>query len=309
MADGIFFSEKEFYQQQDVEDSKWGWAVNGAFFLHAIVFFAALYLPGLIASRPLLDEVMTIDLVSLPEPPAPIAEAQPPVSAQKNVPDPEPAPPPEPEAIPLESVPTEVVPEVDVEVKPISIQPLKRKIKKAKDTRLVEEKQREQQAVDRQRRLRDQERARQKALARAKEEEQRAVKAAQRARAELASVLREQDSLRATKRSTGESRGNKQVNTAIENQYYADLASRVQQLWILPEIKNWSAQLETRVEFSVLQDGRLVNLKVVKSSGDPIFDRFARESVRKAAPMPRFPAVLKKERLDLGLRLMPAGVQ
>jgi len=310
MLDGIPFSEKEFYQQQDEHDRRWGRAINFAIVLHAAIFIGALYLPNLFDRKPLLDEVMTIDLVSLPEPAETITQPTPSAPEQKTVPKPEPVqPPPKPEkAVPVEPVrpDPEPVPTPVVEAKPISVRPLKRKIKKAKDTRLVEEKQRQQRAE----KLKRQKLERKRAIARARALEKQAADEARRARAELASVIREAQAVRsAPRRASGRSSGSKQVNSALEKQYYMDLASRVQRLWVLPEIKKWSPSLETIVEFTVLRDGRLINVQIAKSSGDTFFDRFARETVKKAAPMPPFPAVLKKDRMDLGFRLRPAGIQ
>ncbi len=337
MLDGSSSLEKDFYFQQQKEDRRWGRAINFAALLHIAIFAGALYLPGFFAKKPLLDDVMTIDLVSLPEPAGNSAPEPSPAAEQKPVVKTEPTPPPpEPEkAVPVE--PAEPVvsvaepePPPVVESKPISVRPLKRKIRKAKDTRLVEEieqqqrakklkrqklaKQLEQQerAKELKRQRQKKEAARQRALANARSEEKRAQNAARQARDELASVIREQQTFRSTGTNSGsrsKSSGKKQVNSIVEKQYYIDLSRRVQQLWVLPEMRQWSSSLVTIVEFTVLKDGRLVNLTVAKSSGDSFFDRFARESVRKAAPMPPFPAVLGKDRLELGLRLSPGGIQ
>lgn len=323
--DGIHFSEQEFYQQQFQRDRRWGFAVNFAIVLHVAVFAGALYLPNLFERKPLLDEVMTIDLVSLPETAEVVKEPPPPaVTQQQASPKPEPVqqqPEPEPvAAVEVPPVEPTAPPEPVVEAKPISITPLKRKIKKAEDTRLAEEKQREQKAAElkrqekeRQRELaraREEERkARQQALARAREEEKRAQQAAQQARAELAAVIKARESFRSPSASSGGRSGNKQVDSAAELQYYADLRGRVQRLWVLPEIKKWPPTLETDVEFTVLRDGRLVGLKVVKSSGDTFFDRFARETVLKAAPMQPIPPVLRKDKMDIGFRFRPGGIQ
>ena len=310
MLDGIPFSEKEFYQQQGEHDRRWGRAINFAIVLHAAILLGALYLPDLFDRKPLLDEIMTIDLVSLPEPVETRTAPSPPVAEQKSVPKPEPIQPqPKPEkAVPVEPVqpaPKPVETPV-VEAKPISVRPLKRKIKKAKDTRLVEEKQRQKRAEN----LKRLELKRKRAITRARTLEKQAAEEARRARAELASVIRETQAVTsAPRRASGRSSGTKQVNSAVEKQYYMDLASRVQRLWILPEIKKWAPSLETIVEFTVLRDGRMINVQITKSSGDTLFDRFAKETVKKAAPMPPFPAVLKKDRMDFGFRLRPAGIQ
>ena len=308
MLDGIPFSEKEFYQQQGEHDRRWGRAINFAIVFHAAIFLGALYLPDLFDPKPLLDEVMTIDLVSLPDPVETRSAPSPPVVEQKTKPEPIQSQQEPEKAVAVEPVqpPPKPVETPVVEAKPISVRPLKRKIKKAKDTRLVEERQRQQRAE----KLKRQERVRKRAITRARTLEKQAAEEARRARAELASVIRETQAVTsAPRRASGRSSGTKQVNSALEKQYYMDLASRVQRLWVLPEIKKWAPSLETIVEFTVLRDGRMINVQIAKSSGDTFFDRFAKETVKKAAPMPPFPAVLKKDRMDLGFRLRPAGIQ
>ena len=170
---------------------------------------------------------------------------------------------------------------------------------------LVEEKQRQQRAEE----LKRRELERKRAIARARTLEKQAAEEARRARVELASVIRAtQAATSAPRRDSGRSSSARQVNSALENQYVMDLASRVQRLWVLPEIKKWAPSLETTVEFTVLRDGRVINVRIAKSSGDTFFDRFAKETVKKAAPMPPFPIVFKKDWMDLGFRFRPAGV-
>ncbi|HHB76072.1 MAG TPA: energy transducer TonB [Desulfobulbus sp.] len=327
LEEAVIFSEQEFYQQQYRDDRKWGRALVLVIFFHVLVFAAAKYLPEMMHRKPLLEDVMTIDLVSMPEPaPAPVQPPEPRIRQPLPAPKPEAAPPKPEKAVAVDVPPPMPAPEpVPVpEAKPISIRPLKRKIRKAKDIRLEEEKRREQLALDRIReRVRKkraeekalarkraaEKRARQRALARAKAEERRAREVARNARAEIAEVLREQQSLHTARPATGGTGGARSVNSALEKQYYMDLASRVQRLWVLPEIKKWAPSLETIIEFTVLADGRLANVTVAKKSGDSFFDRFARETVKKAAPMPPIPPALKKNHLDLGFRLRPAGVQ
>ena len=318
-------SEQEFYQLQYQHDHRWGGALLLVVLLHGLVFAAAKYLPAMMHRRPLFEEVMTIDLVSMPEPPpAPARTPEP--AARQPLPAPAAkAPPPEPEkgvAVDVSTPEPEPVPAP--EARPVSIRPLKRKIKKAKDTRLEEEKLREQQALDRirkqvrakqerkkalARKRAAERRARQLALARAKAEERRAREEARNARAEIAEVLRQQQSMHTARRPAGGRGRAGNVNSALEKQYYMDLASRVQRLWVMKKKKKWSPGLETVIEFTVLADGRLANVTVAKRSGDSFFDRFARETVKKAAPMPPIPPALKKSHLDLGFRLRPAGVQ
>jgi len=327
------FSEQDFFQQQLDSDRLWGRVIWIAIALHAAVFVFTWKAPDLFKRKPLLEEVMTIDLVSLPEPaparqvakpepvrPQPVARPPAPEPVQKKQPEPEKvvsvAPEPEPE------------PEPAPEARPISIRPLKRKIRKAKDLRLDEEKERERLAK-REKARKEQElirrkveearrkKARKEALARAREEERKAREAARQARAELAAALQMEKELRGSGRTTaarsGTGRRASGVSSALEKQlekqYYMDLAGRVQRLWVLPAIKKWPASLETIIEFTVLANGRLVGVKVARSSGDRFFDRFALETVKKASPAPPIPPAIHKQKLDLGFRLRPTGVQ
>ena len=331
LEEAVIFSEQEFYRQQYRDDRKWGMALVLVIFFHVFIFGAAKYLPEIMHRKPLLEDVMTIDLVSMPEPaPAPVQPPEP--RARQPLPAPKPeAAPPEPEkAVAVDVSPPEPEPVPVPEARPISIRPFKRKIRKAKDIRLEEEKRKEQLALDRIRKqVREKQareramakkkalarkraaekRARQRALARAKAAERRAREAARNARAEIAEILREQQSLHSARPATGGTGGARSITSALEKQYYMDMRSHVQRFWILPEIKKWAPSLETIIEFTVLADGRLANVTVAKRSGDSFFDRFARETVKKAAPMPPIPPALKKNHLDLGFRLRPAGVQ
>ncbi|NOQ45511.1 MAG: TonB family protein [Desulfobulbaceae bacterium] len=307
--DGPGFNEGEFYRLQREADRKWTVPVNLAVGLHVGVVFAALYLPAIFDHKPLLDEVITVNLVSLET-----VEATPEVTPQLEKPVPETTPPkpaptvkPEVKKVPVIPKPEPEITPASVEpARPISVKPLKRKIRKARDTRLAEEKQRQRRAEE----LKRQDQARKRDLARARQLEKQAAEEARRATAELASVYRETQAVQsAPRRPSGSSSGSKQVKSAMLRQYYADLQGRVQQRWKPPEMKKWPPTLETRIEFTVRKDGSVTNLVVAKKSGDAFFDRFAKEAVRSAAPMPPIPGVLKETTVDIGLRFLPTGVQ
>ena len=328
------FSEQDFFEQQLDRDRLWGRVVWIAIGLHILVFVATWKAPAFFNRKPLLEEVMTIDLVSMPEPANSSSAVQPepvPPKPAARPPEPPPAPekPPEQEVVSVAPEP-EIQPEPAPKARPVSIRPLKRKIRKAKDLRLDEEKKRER-LIRQEKAKREQElirkkvdaarrkKARREALARARaeerrarEEERKAREAARQARAELAAALQVEKELHSS-RSTGSGRRGSGraggVSSALEQQYYMDLASRVQRLWVLPAIKKWPPSLETIIEFTVLANGNLVGVKVARSSGDSFFDRFALETVKKASPAPPIPPAIHKKRLDLGFRLRPAGVQ
>jgi len=320
-------SEQEFYEQQQDRDRVWSRVIWLAIGLHVAVFIATWKAPDWFQRRPLLEEVMTIDLVSLPEPAGASKAVKPePVVSRPAARPPKPPPvrekPVEEKVVSVAPEP-EMAPEPAQVAKPISIRPRKRKVRKAKDLRLDEEKRRERLA--RQEKAKQEEelirkkveqarrkKARREALARARAEERQAREAAREARAALAAALKVEKELHgarsgAARSGTGRRTGG--VSSALEKQYYMDLASRVQQLWVLPAIKKWPPSLETIIEFTVLGNGNLVGVKVARSSGDSFFDRFALETVKKASPAPPIPPAIHKKRLDLGFRLRPAGVQ
>ncbi len=156
--DAFYFDDRDFFQEQLAGDRSGKWPLNLAIGLHVAVFLAAVFLPGLIERKPLLlDNVITIDLVSMPEmePEAPAVPAAPKISklvVKDRLPEAAPVEkPPEPiiPAVSIAPVPEPepvIAPEPVVAAEPVSLKPLKRKIKVAKDTRLVEERQRDLRA-------------------------------------------------------------------------------------------------------------------------------------------------------------------
>jgi colicin import membrane protein len=315
--DGIEFNERDFYQQQAQGDNHWKLSLNLAVAVHVLVFLASVFLPGLIERRPLLDNIVTVDLVSMPEPsatpasPSAVQPAEPPKQAvQQAEPQTEPenaevSVAPEPEAVPRPAAPA----------KPISLKPLKRKIRKAKDTRLAEEKEQErlakkkkQEALARKKaeltKKRAEQARRKRAIAEAKRAELEARRAAARARQELASVIRTTGVPASGGRSSGSSSGRK-VSSVVLNQYLSTLYDRVHSYWVLPEMRTWDRGLETVVVLVIRRDGSVADMQVERKSRDPFFDRFVLKTLQNASPMPPFPALMSQASIEVGLRFKP----
>ena len=300
--DGIGFSDREFFEEQEAADRRWLLPVNLAVAVHIAVFVGALYLPGIIKHRPLLDEVVTVDLVSLPEPapptparPKPVQEAKP---VQPKPPPPAPKPPPEPAAVAVAPEP-QVAPKPAAPARPISLRPLKRKIRKARDTRLAEEKERERLARER----RQRELARQRALAQAREAERKAEEARRRAVAELAALIRTSNAVGTPSRRR--SSAGKQVRSIALKQYVSALYDRVQSFWILPEMRRWDPRLEAVVVLTIRRDGTVVRTTMEKRSQDPFFDQQVMKTIQSASPMPRFSKLMPQDTIEVGLRFRP----
>lgn len=305
----VNFSEAEFYLQQKVEDRRWTLALVLAVVVHISTFVGAMYLPSLLERKPLLEEVITVNLVSMPEVAAPQPEpaVEPPQPVERN----EVEPPPPPEAVPVEPEISPPPPEPVVAAKPISIKPVKRKIKKAKDTRLAEEKERQRRAEELKRQARQKqeaerrERERQRIIAQAKREQQRAEDAARRAREELASALRERQATTPTRRTGASSSGGKQVESIVMQNYYASLIQRLQSFWLLPEMRRWDRNLVAVVVITIDRNGRVINTGFERKSKDPFYDQFVIKSINSAAPLPRFPKLIKESQLEVGLTYKP----
>lgn len=316
--DGIHFDDRDFFQEQQEEDRCWKWPLNLAVVLHVVIFAASIFLPDLIERRPLLDDIVTVDLISMPEPvaapPAPLQPVAKPTELKASVKAPEPVP--EPEVAEVSVAPElEVAPEPAAPAKPISLKPLKRKVRKAKDTRLAEEKELEQRAKELQQKTLAQKKAkearkraeklrRQKVLAEARRTQQEADLAAARARQELASVIRETGTV-----STAGSSSGRKVQSVVLKQYLSSLYDRVHSYWILPEMRTWDRSLEAIVVLTIRKDGSISNMQFERKSRDPFFDQFVMKTLQTAAPMPRFPALMSQASIEVGLRFKPGELK
>jgi colicin import membrane protein len=319
--DGIHFNDRDFFQEQQDKDRCWKWPLNLAIVLHVVVFAASIFLPDLIERRPLLDNVVTVDLISMPEPaaapPAPAKPVAEPAEPTTLVKVPEPVP--EPDVVEVSVAPEpEVVPEPVAPAKPISLKPLKRKIRKAKDTRLAEEKERERRAKALQQEMLAQKKAeqakkrtdqlrRQRALIEARRAQQEADRAAANARQALASMIRETGPATAPGRSSGTSTG-RRTPDAITNQYGALLITRISSYWKIPEMLKRNRNLRIMVALTIRRDGSIADMRIVQKSGDSFFDQSAMKALRSAAPMPRFPALITEPSLDFDLDFTPQGL-
>ena len=330
---GVNFTEFDFYLQQQNADNKWLVAASIAVGLHVVLLAWAFFLPDIFDQKLMLDEFVTVDLISMPEPQAlPVIETPPPPAAEQPVAEQLPQLPPEsvqPEPAEVEiPIEPEVVPEPMVEAKPISVKPLKRKIKTAVDTRLAEEKEREKRATALREKERQQKRDEQleqerkqkaaaarkaAAVARADRARKEADQAARDARKALADMYRSQGALeRKTTPSAASgsgTSGRQQVQSIVAQQYYAALYSHIQGYWVLPEMRKWDPHLEATVVLVINQNGQVLKTTVEKKSQDPFFNQVVVKTLHSAAPMPIFPKLMKERTIEVGLRFRPGKLE
>ncbi len=291
-------SDTAFFLRQEDADRRWLWPVGLAVLFHIVVFVLSATLPSLIHRRPLLNEVITVNLVSLPKlaanrpaephspPPRPVPEKRPkPVARAKAV---------KAKIQVAKRKPAKKVSVNALPAKPISLRPRSRKIKVAGDTRRLEEHQRRQQ----------EKREREKALAAARRDEKLAELDAVNARKALADVLRDQGALE-NNQPRQASAGSKQIQSIVFQQYLASLDSKIRQLWVLPDMRQWRHGLEMVVILTIRRDGTVTNTYIEKKSRDPFFDQFVMKTIQSVVPMPRFPPLMKKKSIEVGLRFRP----
>lgn len=82
--------------------------------------------------------------------------------------------------------------------------------------------------------------------------------------------------------------------------YFSEIRKAVEYVWNYPPeaIMNGVGGM-TLLRFTLLRDGELAEIKVVKPSGVKTLDEASVEAVRKAAPFKPFPETLTKERIHL----------
>ena len=181
-----------------------------------------------------------------------------------------------------------------MKIKPVSLKPIKRKVRKTDPKKLAQEQARKK---------REQERL--KAIAQARREEEEAKRAAEDARSALAEMLRSQGVRKSTSAATRRASGGRQVTNVAEKIFYAGIYDRVKQFWVLPEMRQWNPGLETRVVAIIRKDGSIARTIVEKKSGDPFFDQYAMKALKKAVPLPPIPKILRKDSIEIGFVFKP----
>ncbi len=257
-----------------------------------------------------------------------VKEVKPP-PVEQAVPVPEPQPKPEP-VLPAEPV----APPAPAEA--ISIAPLKQKIKKEvkeePDTRAEDAKKRQDDLKDIAKKLKEeakkeelrkeasaQETIKQQRLqAAAREDARRAEQEARRAEAEARMAAEDaKNALRNQLRATANAgaanarpgAGSGQNMGVLEQQYYATIMGHIQQYWQPPDIKAWDANLLAQVSITIASDGRITSQSFERNSGDKVFDQFVLKTLEAANPLPAPPPALQKQKIEVGLRFKPSGIQ
>ncbi len=318
------------YQEYQVSymrsNNDWKLPLNLAIGFHIMVALTAVYLPLLFESKPEFTDVYTVNLVNMSEPAAPAAQA-PAAQAPAPAKAPPKAPPkmiektaapvkipPKTQAAPIaEAKPVETAPPAPP--KAISLKPVKNKVKNKvvppDDTvqREREKREKEIEKVKRQQ-LAENIRAEQTAIeeARLAAEEAEAERRLMEATQERLSAIRSQvaSSSTGTRASSSPSGG---TTNALNAQYAAAVAARIQPFFQLPEIKTFDPSLVTVVVITINSNGEIADTRIEAGSGDAIYDQFVLKSLEAANPLPAIPPALRSQRIELGLKFTPSGIR
>ena len=86
--------------------------------------------------------------------------------------------------------------------------------------------------------------------------------------------------------------------------YYTEIWDAIREQWVFPEHLK-AQRLETTLVVVIRRDGKVLDLRVEKSSGSEAYDESARPAVRKAEPLPPFPAIYSPAQEEIKLRFHP----
>lgn len=280
--------------------NSWVLPLNLAVGFHLLIAFSVVVLPDLFKSSPTYEDIYTVNLVNLAEPV--VQQSAPPAPA------PEPAPQPEPqvseEAVAITDPVTAPPPQVE-EIKPVSLKPSKRKIKKTvKDPQKERQKELERQ---RQRLAEEATRAQQLAAEQARIAAEEAERQRRIAEAEV-NRIRNQVRTTPTPRPSGGQRSGNALNV-LESQYALAVQGKLLQVWALPEFKQFDSSLMAKYVIRLSRDGTVIKQFFEQRSSDPTFDQFVKKAVLEASPFPPFPPAIKESSLEFELRFSPSDIQ
>lgn len=312
-----------------MNNNEWKLPLNLAIGFHILVALSAIFLPGLLNFHPKFEEIYTVDLINMGEPPPPAAAppaAAKAAAAKPAAPKPQPQPPPPKPAIPEKAIPVAESAPMETPAPPeaISIKPLKRKVKKELPPEPKPEPQKPKVEIAQpDPKIKELDKLKRQKIA--EELKAAAIHAEQIAQEEAQIATEEAENLRkmldatqaraaqvasasTSQHSTNTSQSSN-VSSALEKQYYAAIFSRLHAFWSLPEFKEWDPQLTAVVIITINQNGEILDSFFEQRSGDKVFDQCVTKTLQDAAPLPSIPAALKKQRIEIGLRFTPGNIQ
>lgn len=88
----------------------------------------------------------------------------------------------------------------------------------------------------------------------------------------------------------------------ILNDYLRVMWERIRGEWVLPPGVMPSDRWLAVVHLRILKNGKLMDIRMEKSSGNAYFDRSVLRAIQKADPLPPFPPGIREESIEVGIR-------
>jgi len=86
--------------------------------------------------------------------------------------------------------------------------------------------------------------------------------------------------------------------------YYTEIWNAIRSQWALPDPSKYKG-MEAILVLAIRRDGKILDIRFQKRSGNALFDESAEKAVRKADPLPPFPAIYSPSQEEIGVRFRP----
>lgn len=86
--------------------------------------------------------------------------------------------------------------------------------------------------------------------------------------------------------------------------YYTEIWNAIRRQWALPDPSKYKG-MEAILVLTIRRDGKILDIRFQKRSGNALFDESAEKAVRKADPLPPFPAIYSPSQEEIGVRFRP----
>lgn len=281
------------------EYNNWTLPVNLAIGFHLLLAVSVVVLPDLLKPQPEFEDIYTVSLVNIAEP---VVEQSAPAPQPQPVKQPEPEISPEAVSIPDKIQPPAPVPQ---EIKPVSLKPVKRKIKK-EIKKPAEDRRKE---LDRIKRQRLAEATRAEALA--AEQARLAAEEAERQQRLMEQQLnRIRNQVKATPaQGSSAGRTGSSMLSALEKQYFIAIRGLIMEHWALPEFKRFEDSTQAIYVIRISRNGTIEKQFFERYSNDRTFDQFVKKAIADASPLPPIPPAIKSNSIEIGLRFSPGNIQ
>lgn len=111
----------------------------------------------------------------------------------------------------------------------------------------------------------------------------------------------------ATGSASGQGTGSSTMAAALKR-YYVTVSQQIHQYWVLPELQDWKADLQSVVVVHVRRDGIVTKQYFEQKSDNRFFNQFVEKTLHQSLPLPPFPADLHEQSLEIGLVFHPGGL-